>query len=217
MQKIQSVTLPRSGHHLLVNCLIGYFENFNYCNFYGCCKSLTCDKNPVFQKNHDIPIHDTKDKEVLPYLNPDSDIPYIIQYRKDAQSQMNAMYRNIRMKGIFGKNKRVSETEIRPFLDMQDYKKFCYENRYYYHHFIQKWLVYNNNPKAYFLEYYDFLERPEFHLSNIIKIFDDEINAEKLKNVIQSINIALRYDLSTCPLYQEDFNNLHGFVDPPKK
>ena len=158
MNKVQSVSLPRTGHHLLVNCLKNYFEEFKYCSFYNCCYKLECPLSPVFQKNHDVSYHEIfkngrPETVILPYLSPDLDKPYIIQYRKDAQSTLNAMYRNLRMKGIFGKNVRVSEEELKPYLEKErkDFLKFCFEKREYYHSFIQKWIIYNKNPKAYFL------------------------------------------------------------------
>jgi len=221
MKKVQSVSIPRTGHHLLVNCLTRYFDDFKYCNFYGCCKELNCPLNADFQKNHDIAMHgNIHETEVMPYLPTDMDMPYIIQYRKDAQSTLNAMYRNLRMKGIFGRNERVPEDELKKFLEkeVEEFKSFCNEKRDYYHGFIQKWLIYNNNPQAYFLEYYDFLNRPAHHLENIIKIFDpDKYDEIKLKEVLDVMDIRLRHNLIECPLYLRKFNQRMGFADPPKK
>jgi hypothetical protein len=74
----------------------------------------------------------------------------------------------------------------------------------------------NDNPQAYFLEYYDFMERPEHHLENIIKIFDpNQFDAGKLKALVQKMDIRLRYNFQQCPLYREDFNKKLDFVDPP--
>ncbi len=51
MKKVQSVSIPRTGHHLLVNCLNHYFgEDLKYCNFYGCCKTIGCPHGGNFQK-----------------------------------------------------------------------------------------------------------------------------------------------------------------------
>ena len=57
MQKIQNISLPRSGHHLLVRCLTQiYKDQLNYCEFYTHCRKTPCrdpatnlQKKPRFQ------------------------------------------------------------------------------------------------------------------------------------------------------------------------
>lgn len=96
MRKIQCVTFPRSGHHLLVNMLFKYFSkdvkypeilggethgkgkeiiragNIYYCEFYAHCLTSFCtDPKTNFQKNHDA--------DDLSLKNPD--YYYIIQFR----------------------------------------------------------------------------------------------------------------------------------------
>lgn len=62
-RKFVSVSLPRSGHHLLMRILDRYFqERFHYCEFYtidDCCKAIPCvrqhGKEAIFvQKTHDF-------------------------------------------------------------------------------------------------------------------------------------------------------------------
>lgn len=217
MKKVQSVSIPRTGHHLLVNCLNHYFgEDLKYCNFYGCCKTIGCPHGGNFQKNHDVPVHKAK---MLPLLRTDEDMPYIVQYRRDAQSTLNAMYRNVYLKGLLGRENRPKGETSQYFAGQRDdFVRFCKGKRDYYHSFIQKWIVNNDNPQAYFLEYYDFLERPEHHLEHIIKIFDPDLyDREKLQNTIKAMDIRLRYNLQTCPLLIHNFNEKLDFVDPPKR
>ncbi len=76
---IQGVSYPRSGHHLLVNCLLAYFGenpyfqrtdgikpigqllgawNFNYCDYYHHCNQVPCSHPATrFQKHHDYHYH----------------------------------------------------------------------------------------------------------------------------------------------------------------
>jgi hypothetical protein len=79
LRKVQGVSYPRCGHHLLVNCLLAYFGetpyvqkthgesiipellgswNFTYCEFYNHCNQVPCAcPHTTFQKNHDYDYH----------------------------------------------------------------------------------------------------------------------------------------------------------------
>ena len=95
-QNIQCVSIPRSGHHLLINLLFRYYSgdpnfpindgtsrswsfkepvqagDFYYCEYYKCCQSIPCSKAPAnCQKNHDFDL----DLEI------NSSYRYIVQYR----------------------------------------------------------------------------------------------------------------------------------------
>jgi len=99
---IQCVSIPRSGHHLLVDTLLKYYSgdidfsinqglkgtnpqnycepiragDFCYCAFYKCCQSVPCAKGTTnCQKNHDLDL----DLEYNPEWK------YIIQYRAPLQ------------------------------------------------------------------------------------------------------------------------------------
>ena len=52
-KKILNVTFPRSGHHLLRQCLSLYFkDDFHYCHYDHHCKSVPCTdpKNNMSKK-----------------------------------------------------------------------------------------------------------------------------------------------------------------------
>jgi len=99
MRNIQCISFPRSGHHLLVNCLVRYFGNelsfdsrsvetgtdrshfscgeFIYCEYYTHCRKIPCSNlKTTFQKSHDFDL-------TLPNI---AGQYYIVQYRnpKDA-------------------------------------------------------------------------------------------------------------------------------------
>lgn len=79
LRKVQSTSFPRSGHHLLVNCLLAYYGetpyvqktsgeiiipeligswNFVYCEYYNHCYQVPCAHPATcFQKNHDDDWH----------------------------------------------------------------------------------------------------------------------------------------------------------------
>src|SRR6187399_650150 len=75
LRSVHGVSFPRSGHHLLANCLLAYFGetpyvqkttgesiipellgswNFTYCEFYNHCNQVPCPcPTTTYQKNHD--------------------------------------------------------------------------------------------------------------------------------------------------------------------
>jgi len=105
LNKVCCITFPRSGHHLLVNCLLKYFSrdinypateghltfkqcrqvlhagDFHYCEYYNHCKSIPCtDPTVNFQKYHDIHMgfeFDRAKKFVIQYRHP---IETIVSY-----------------------------------------------------------------------------------------------------------------------------------------
>ena|GEM_PF-5931436 len=53
LRRVQGVSLPRSGHHLLADVLEGYFQSPLHCGYDNCCQSIPCAHGRVFQKHHD--------------------------------------------------------------------------------------------------------------------------------------------------------------------
>lgn len=80
---VANVSWPRSGHHLLVRLLIGYFgPRFGYCEYHGpsatkewpCCGHFPCRKRGTISmsKNHDFELDSP-----IP-----TDVPIIVQWRE---------------------------------------------------------------------------------------------------------------------------------------
>ncbi len=91
------VSFPRSGHHLLVRILRGYFgEGFVYCEFYkkdkDCCRESPCVRTNAthFSKNHDY------DASVV--VKPGH--TYLVQYRKFQDSLVSDFELHVRHIGI---------------------------------------------------------------------------------------------------------------------
>ena len=78
-----SVSIPRSGHTLLMYVMEEYLADFHYCEYYtppDCCKSFPCTKPCVdVQKSHDFDL----------LLTQDSGLRYIVQYRNPLFSSVS--------------------------------------------------------------------------------------------------------------------------------
>lgn len=61
------VTFPRSGHHLLMDCLQEYFgEEMHYCENYHHCNTVPCtDPTTNVQKTHDFDLDVKQDKRLI--------------------------------------------------------------------------------------------------------------------------------------------------------
>jgi hypothetical protein len=127
---IQSKSLPRSGHHYLINLLTHYFsDKMHYCERYkpqGCCRTIPCVKaftlpGPykfMFQKSHDFYLRDLKIKSMK----------YIIQHRSViSRSQSNFEFAINNPKSGWKDNKA-------------DFKKFCMQETVSTINFYRKWV-----------------------------------------------------------------------------
>lgn len=124
--------MPRSGHHLLVRLLRGYYQDkFIYCDYYGvhnkdCCKKIPCTNyteqlksSSIFmQKSHD---HSLKD----PILD---EYKYVIQYRHPIPRSIS----NFQLYVKKDLENRDNKEGFKNFLDIE------YN---YYVEFYKKWLV----------------------------------------------------------------------------
>lgn len=154
------ISFPRSGQHL-VESILGYIykklnKDFTYCEFYSCCNKIgECPKKSNFQKNHDFWIN----KDYNKFLIKNSD-KYLVLYRKDKIKQLEAYYRfyvkTSRKKLVYNYDELIS---------------FAKNNSLYYDNFINKW-VNNNLNNILKIEYYDFVNDPNFYIKNIYYHFN---------------------------------------------
>ena len=66
---------------------------------------------------------------------------------------------------------------------------------------------------TYFLEYDSFMSDPFKHVSKIIKTVDGSVDEEKLKKIIEKLNVSKKFDIKKSNLYIEDFNKQYGLDD----
>lgn len=188
---IIDVTLPRSGHHMLVNCLASYFSGglkytynnfecpkffsvnkFVYCEYYGHCKHIPCaDKTTTFQKYHDV--------DGVLKINPKQ--IYLVQYRHpiDITLSLCEMW------------------SIRNIVEAVNTWAAIWNK------FVNKW-VFSKLKNVLPIEYNDFLIRPHQYLYKIISLLDKTpINKKLLKHVISQQCLRARRITSSFKNYRD--------------
>ena len=130
------VSVPRSGHHLMVNMLKEYYgDEFKYCEFYNkaCCDSYPCS-NPLvkIQKHHDMDLK-------LKILN---NFRYVIGYRDFLKSTISDFELFCR-----GDKLGVCDNE-------ESWLMFSFSRLSYWKKFIHKWVLpYQSDSRFFFLRY----------------------------------------------------------------
>lgn len=152
---IQFITLPRSGHHLLIRMLnvLSKLEGLNleneYCEFYNCCKTFPCIHNKRVHKNHDLKLVNKISLKVQ----------YIVQVRRDKEKQLKSIYNFI---------ERLHENHPRKQEIKGGYVQFLNSSLgiSYIENFQKKYFSISNNKIVY---YEDILEHTDKVLIDIFK------------------------------------------------
>ena len=191
MKHILSVSMPRSGHHLLVRLLQAYYgEQFSYCDYYGvekkdCCQKIPCiqvsrylDGDYIFvQKNHDHRLQD-------PFL---SEYKYIVQYR-------HPIPRSVSNFEVFVKNRNVKSKEIHKKRNTSNsFYDFLERDAKYYIDFYQKYIA-PNFPNVLVLQYEYLVDNPKESLKKIVNFIqnDDEFSSFKWSTASSELKFANR-------------------------
>lgn len=155
------ISFPRSGQHLIESVLIylsNRFDlNFSYCEYYNCCNNILCSNGFLFQKNHDFWIDPRRLDYNLNALEIKKSNKYLVLYRKDMIKQLESYYRYY----LKYEEKEYNYNELISFIE---------SNIGYYNNFVNKW-VEQEDDKILIIEYYKFLEDPNFYSKNIVKHF----------------------------------------------
>lgn len=117
---VQFVTMPRSGHHLLVRLIQQVRPETTYCEFYqsaDCCRSIPCRKNVDLQKSHDFKLKDPID----------STRRYIVQAR-DPCASIASHWDLLQSSGKVG-----SDTA-------KDFRRFAWQQAGHRRAFRRKWI-----------------------------------------------------------------------------
>lgn len=209
------ISIPRSGQHMIENCLKYYFGlikiDYSYCEFYNypCgCNKIKCINNYLFQKNHDfglktsnvgIPVYDYN--------------KYLFLFRNDLILQLEAKFRFLiktkhnhvdssKIKFLEGKFKNYTgiaynnEVKEKGFIDYSDdntineFKKFLKIWIPYFKNVLDKWLVNKNNllPVSYDSLISDF----NSSFKNILYFFNIPVNDEFIEKTKIYVNIEER-------------------------
>lgn len=171
---VAGVSWPRSGHHLLVRLMKGYFgERFNYCEFYtehlDCCREFPCTRsqNISFSKNHDFNL-DISTKE---------SVPYIVQYREFYNSVVSEFELHIRVHGPESDNK-------------EEFMKHSIAKARQYKVFLRKWVEEEPGNNILLVPYESLILNTEEMAIACIQHFSPgtEIDLAHLRSVIRDVD-----------------------------
>lgn len=168
-------SIPRSGHHFLVEMMKGYFGgDLFYCEFYSqadCCKAVPCtrggDRKFVFQKSHDRDF-------ALP--GDIADALYLIQYRHPVPEALSD--RELELKGTLG----------RPNLNFRrtraGYSNWLAAKAVYYRKFHEKWLA-KRLANAVYLDYADLVANPLDALKPVVERIAGCVDEARLADIVE--------------------------------
>ena len=227
VKRCTSVSFPRSGHHLLVNCLTKYysrnlhFENFSgnnnlheileagplrYCEYYKHCRHNPCtDPNANFQKVHDFHLFKSHHQKSLNLnqdeIRIDNRRKYIIQFRENAVASIVSEYKRSLNSGQFFK-KGIEDSESFFTAFNADYFEF-------WKRFMDKWVL--NLPKnAIAISYESFLANPESALVDVLKFLGEpDPDIIFLREVIEKMNISPKNDYREFKYYESYLDEMN--------
>lgn len=208
--KTQTISIPRSGHHLMVNLLFQYFSpdgkaphfqgqdarnsirkgiissgRFHYCEYYSHCKSVPCsDPRTNYSKNHDFGRH----------LPPETFPRLIVQIRHPLASIISYFqFKNL----------------ILPNPDnAAEFRQMMASAKNYWRHFIHTWVLDNPNPEKLVIRYETLIGQPQETLAKVLAYLDPEtpLNPNRLTTIIQAEGISPNKHIQTLmPWFEQDF------------
>ena len=171
MNSVTGVSLPRSGHHLLMTILQCYFgESFRYCAGYytaNCCHATPCSRGATFTKSHDFDLN----LPIKPGVN------YLVQTRDHGSAIASDFEMAVRINFCL-------DTE-------SEFVEFAKRRLQYYHGFHMKWVA----PGQFTcIEYADILFDPVDAAARAINLFDpfNPPDYTRLKAIIAMLDIKPR-------------------------
>lgn len=193
-------SMPRSGHHFLINILSNYFlDDFHYCEFYKptyCCRTIPCQKsyepnkgNKFFiQKSHDFRFQDEFDNKYN----------YIIQYRHPVPRVQSNFELALKVPG----NKWSD--------DKRSFFGFMKKEAEYFVKFYNKW-IHKPPIKSEIILYENLLNNTDNELSRLINfITDSSVNKYALKKALAFKAYNPHTDNEFSPRIVEN----HRYYDP---
>ncbi len=191
---VQSVSFPRSGHHILVDVLSNYFgSTFQYCGYYLRCEQRPCAARVNhLQKNHD---HELT-------LPSDAHHDYLIQYRHPLHS-ITSHYEH-----------KLRHGEIAPEQDSRAaWEEFALASVGHWRQWAQKWLIANTNPRAFKLAYEEIMADTPGVLSRLVQFFGPShpVDLGHLHRIIRRLALAPRRNLEGFRYFDPDFFRMLEF------
>jgi len=215
-KKIQLVTFPRSGHHLVVNVLLKYFSgniNFpitdgkktdtecteiiraggiNYCEFYNHCQKTPCtDQTVNLQKNHDFNLslaNEENNRYIILIRNPLESLVSFFNFFLDLPIKQSIINGNV-------------------ILDKKGWEDFATKEILFWKDFSNKWILNNRKVNFLFFTYEEILRNPLTSFICMMKFINHtlDIDIEFLQSIIKQMNIENKSILTNFIFYEESF------------
>jgi tetratricopeptide (TPR) repeat protein len=158
-QILVGASIPRSGHHFLVEMLTAYYgEDLYYCEYYtptNCCKSVPCTRRGehriLYQKSHD------RDFSLAASVQ---EALYLIQYRQPVPEALSD--RELDLKGDPGRLRLAYRKTHAGYLNWLANKAI------YYRKFHDKWIA-GKLSNAIYLDYAELVADPKIFLRDIVE------------------------------------------------
>lgn len=212
MHRVQGISLPRSGHHLLVHCLKDYFgDDLGYCSNLFRSDSFS-NSEITFQKNHDFNL----DLPVEPTLK------YLVQYRHPLESLVS-WYRWEVRNGIQAEmnygwqpfiNKNVPFWNLYTRRNTQKRWHLFLEKRIpFWTKFIRKWIIDIDHASVCHVDYSDFIRDPFNTLSRVLVFFEPEEDLDEMRllEIIAKHDIRPKSNIKEFDYYDEQvFRNIEN-------
>ena len=210
---IQSVSIPRSGHHFLVRMLRTYFnanhKRMHYCEYYHCCKSKPCQlydadsarPDELFlHKSHDEFLR-LSDPDWEPVFEVSNEPKHLIQIRHPIPSTISDFE--------LWRSKQPDPTQDEPNNDPnfkmtkpQTWEDFSVEQVLYRKAFLEKWILENpwvGTDQFLILNYDELIAEPREKVAEVIRFFfpNERIEPSQLENSMSEWPLKPRRNLST--------------------
>lgn len=188
-RRVQGVSFPRSGHHMLTGFLARYFgSSFAYCEYYNDCRRRPC-VNPRnnLQKSHDQKLR----------LATDKDCDYLLQFRHPLYSICSNYRLHLKHKKSKYQGCRVGQEPI------DRWRKFAQRDIQRWKKFVRKWAIENSNARAMTVLYEDVMEDPVGEFARVVEFMCPSHEPDFAK--IAAFDAAPRKKLEDFPHFEPEF------------
>jgi hypothetical protein len=200
-QCIQSVSIPRSGHHFLVKLLRRYFnegrsdeKRMSYCEYYNCCSARPCQLigskdwasvDVHFQKSHDEYLRHP-DGRPEPPMSVTKDTKHLIQFRHPIPSTISD-YRLVNKR--LRKKAEKENMPCPPASTEEQWMSFAKRQLKYRIRFLEKWVLQNpwwDSEQYCLLNYETLVTQPLATLCGVVRFAlpNEEVNLDRAQSAL---------------------------------
>ena len=198
---IQSVSMPRSGHHFLIKLLREYYNDkdrgihrMSYCEFYNCCSTRPCrlwdtEENPcvdvLIQKSHDEYLR-RADKHYEAPVKVSNTGKHIIQFRNPIHSTISDFRLELERLHAGGEKETDEITRSCDLTPENRWVHYAERQLDYRTRFLKKWVLENpflDSEDYYLLNYETLLTKPLDTLGEVLRFTkpSEQVNLSRAK------------------------------------